>query len=209
MEIWKDIDGYNGLYQVSNLGNVKSIERFRTNGKGWFIQKPRILKTGKRNGYLIVNLCKDGVVKTFKVHRLVATHFIPNPENKPEIDHIDINPLNNRVENLRWVTHKENMNNPLSREKQSISMKGKPSLKGKENKQSKPIFQLDRYGELIKKWDSVMDVERELGLKHQNICHNALDKSSNCGGYKWGYVDDYEKIPFKVFDLEIYKKKVV
>lgn len=209
MEIWKDIDGYNGLYQVSNLGNVKSVERFRTNGKSGFIQKSRILKTGNRNGYLIVNLCKDGVVKTFKVHRLVATHFIPNPENKPEIDHIDINPLNNRVENLRWVTHKENMNNPLSREKQSISMKGKPSLKGKENKQSKPIFQLDRYGELIKKWESVMDVERELGLKHQNICHNALDKSSNCGGYKWGYVDDYEKIPFKVFDLEIYKKKVV
>lgn len=188
MEIWKDIDGYNGLYQVSNLGNVKSVERFRTNGKGGYIQKSRILKTGKRNGYLFVNLCKDGVVKTFKVHRLVANHFLPNPEKKPEIDHINTDSTDNRVENLRWVTHKENMNNPLSRKKQSGSMQGKKYPQGKKHKQSKQIIQFTINGKFIKQWDSVMDVERELGLKHQNICHNALGKSSNCGGFIWRYV---------------------
>ena len=189
MEKWEDIDGYIGLYQVSNLGNIKSVERFRTNGKSGYIQQSKILKTGNRNGYLFVNLCKDGVVKSFKVHRLVAEHFIPKPENKPEIDHINTDKTDNRVENLRWVTHKENMNNPKSKNKQSISMQGKPSLKGKEKQQSKPILQYTKDGVLIKKWDCVMDVEREIGLKHQNICHNALGKSSNCGGFVWRYIE--------------------
>ena len=206
-EIWKDIEGYEGLYQVSNLGRIKSLPHFRNNGSGGYMQKSKILKYGRnRKNYLSINLCKNGVCKQFSVHRLVAQTFIPNPENKPEIDHIDANPLNNMVENLRWVTHKENMNNPLSRKKQSVSMQGKKYPQGKEHKQSKSILQLNKYGELIKKWDSVMDIEREMGLKHQNICHNALGKSSNCGGYKWGYVNDYERIPFKIFDLNIYKK---
>lgn len=188
MEKWKDIDGYIGLYQVSNLGNIKSVERFRTNGKSGYIQQSKILKTGNENGYLFVNLSKMGVVKKFKVHRLVANHFLPNPENKPEIDHINTDKTDNRVENLRWVTHKENMNNPLSKNKQSKSMKGKPSPKGKEHKQSKPIIQFTINGKFIRQWDSVMDIEREMGLKHQNICHNALGKSSNCGGFIWRYV---------------------
>ena len=100
MEIWKDVVGYEGLYQVSNMGRVKSLNYGRE----------RILKASDNgSGYLYVALCKKGKYKNFLVHRLVAMVFISNPENKPCIDHIDTNKRNNKVENLRWVTHEENI----------------------------------------------------------------------------------------------------
>ena len=106
-EIWKTIEDYPN-YMVSNMGNVKSLK--------W--GKEKILKAGKNNhGYLSVVLCKDGKQKTHKVHRLVAQAFIPNPENKEQIDHINTIKTDNRVENLHWVTSKENNNNPLTKEK--------------------------------------------------------------------------------------------
>lgn len=113
-EIWKDIPGYSGLYQVSNDGCVKSLLR-RVNGPKKngrkvkeMILKPCVIK----DGYLAVVLHKCGKRKTQKIHRLVALAFIPNPDNKPEIDHINTNRTDNRVENLRWVTRKENGTNP-------------------------------------------------------------------------------------------------
>ena len=116
-EVWKDIRGYEGLYQVSNLGRVKSLNYKRTG-------KERILKITKdRNGYYLVNLRKNNKTKMFKVHYLVADNFIPNPYNKPEIDHINTNPSDNRVENLRWATREENCNNELTRTHNSKSKK--------------------------------------------------------------------------------------
>ena len=97
-EIWRNISGYEGIYQVSNKGRVRSIRD----------GKILILKPCKRNGYLMIGLRKNGAHKNFQVHRLVAQAFIPNPENKPMVDHIDTNKLNNCVENLRWATDKEN-----------------------------------------------------------------------------------------------------
>lgn len=99
MEIWKDIDGYDGYYQVSNMGNVRNAAK----------SKP--LKQQKsRNGYLTVSLTKNNKITTYRVHRLVASAFIPNPGNKPSVNHIDCNPLNNKVENLEWCTAQENSN---------------------------------------------------------------------------------------------------
>ena len=110
-EIWKDITGYEGLYQVSNLGEVKSLERMISNGKGLVKVKERILTQSITNwGYYRVALYKNGVRKYCKVHRLVAEAFIPNPESKEQVNHIDGNKLNNCVDNLEWSTRIENLN---------------------------------------------------------------------------------------------------
>lgn len=113
-EIWKDIEGYEGLYQVSNLGRVKNVKRNRvTYGM-----------KGDKDGYLRIGLSKDGILKTYKVHRLVAMAFIPNPDNKPFIDHINTVKDDNRVQNLRWCTSKENNNNPITKIKMGKAKKG-------------------------------------------------------------------------------------
>ena len=119
LEIWKDVVGYEGLYQVSNLGRVKSVARiiykdfsnhptiksqFAKYNRGEVIMQPFIKKTG----YYTVSLTKDHKKKTWMIHQLVAKAFIPNPENKEMINHIDCNTLNNRVENLEWCTNSEN-----------------------------------------------------------------------------------------------------
>lgn len=173
-EIWKTIEDYPN-YMVSNMGRVKNLR-----GKG------KILKIKKeKNGYIRINLYKKGVNKHFSVHRLVAQAFIPNPENKPQIDHINTNRTDNRVENLRWVTRIENMNNPIS------------------------ILQFDLNNNFIKKWYSIADIERELNFNHSFISICCSNKRKTAYGYIWQYADDYERIPFKVFDLEIYRKKAV
>ena len=107
-EIWKDIKGYEGLYQVSNLGRVKSLERMMKNRKCEEIIKVPSLG-GK--GYYRLPLCNNGINKYYFVHRLVAEAFKPNKENKPTVDHIDRNKTNNCVSNLRWATYKEQIAN--------------------------------------------------------------------------------------------------
>lgn len=119
-EIWKDITGYEGKYQVSNLGNVKSLN-YRGNGKERIL-KPRPVSS---TGYLAVTLSNSDTQKTLKVHRLVAQAFIENPNNKPCVDHINTNKTDNRADNLRWVTRKENNNNPITRERHSGEHRGK------------------------------------------------------------------------------------
>ena len=96
------VDGYNGDYVIWNNGTVTSLKS----------KKPKVMKgTPNTNGYLHVNLCRNGKQKTTKIHKLVANHFIPNPDNKPEVDHRDINQENNDVSNLRWATRAENIQN--------------------------------------------------------------------------------------------------
>lgn len=105
-EIWRDIKGYEGLYQISNLGRVKSMH-----GRRPRILKPGMMGTGYREGtgYLFVILCKNGVPKKRKVHRLVATAFIPNTCHEPQVNHKDGNKLNNRVDNLEWCSATHNI----------------------------------------------------------------------------------------------------
>ena len=114
-EEWRDVSGYEGLYQVSNLGRVRSLDRWRKNGSGEYKQKGRILNQGDTTtGYKQIVLNKDKKRKTLKVHRLVAIAFIPNPENKPNVNHIDGNPHNNNVENLEWCTQAENVQHAIN-----------------------------------------------------------------------------------------------
>ena len=103
MEIWKDVKGYEGLYQVSNLGRIKSLGNLQN-------RKEKLLKINIRNGYCTTYLYKNNKKKSFLCHRLVAEAFISNPDNLPQVNHKDENKLNNCVENLEWCTAKYNVN---------------------------------------------------------------------------------------------------
>ena len=123
-EEWRDIQGFEGLYQVSNLGNIKSLPRIKYYVDGRIRHNnEKVISLTHKDGYTEVRLHKPKDVKgrIYKVHILVAQAFVPNPENKPYIDHINTVRDDNRVENLRWVTHKENMNNPITLERQRLS----------------------------------------------------------------------------------------
>lgn len=108
MEVWKDIPGYEGLYQVSNCGRVKSLPKRRGKGVGYATGESILRHSVNSRGYCNIVLCKDGKTKTFALHRLVAEGFVDNPLNLPEVDHIDRNQSNNYAGNLRWVTRSEN-----------------------------------------------------------------------------------------------------
>ena len=126
-EIWMPVEGFEGLYEVSNTGQVKALERLVVNNGGLQHKHEKILRQNvRKNGYCMVVLCKDGITYPRMVHRLVAAAFIPNPECKPVVDHIDTDATNNHVENLRWVLVKENANNPLTRLHISQAKMGHP-----------------------------------------------------------------------------------
>lgn len=176
-EIWKDIEDYEG-YQVSNFGRVRSLDRY--NSRGWWIKGCILKPIMDKKGYLTVGLSKNNQRKAFKVHRLVALHFIPNIENKPEIDHINTIKTDNRVENLRWVTPKENSNNPLSIVNKS------ESKKGIKNHRHQPVLQYDKDGNFIREWDTMTEAETTLKITHK-IHFVCQGKRKTCGGYIWKY----------------------
>jgi hypothetical protein len=122
VEEWKDIEGYEGLYQISDWGNVKRLERvieqYNPRAKRNIVirQKEKIYKGRIDNGgYCITSLTKDKISNFAFVHRLVAKAFIPNPDNKPFVDHLNTIKTDNRVDNLRWCTQEENNNNPYTK----------------------------------------------------------------------------------------------
>ena len=191
-EIWVDICGYEGLYQVSNQGRVRSLDReIYKNNNVKQVSKSFILKFEKNKGYNYVHLFKNGVRKRMAVHRLVAEAFIPNPGNKPEVDHINTIRDDNRVENLHWVTPKENMENPLTKEKRkTIKPTGRPK-----GTNSIKVVQLDKdTNELIKIWNSAMEAQRECGFDNGNINRCCRGKYKSHKGYKWMYYEDYIKL---------------
>lgn len=171
--IWKDIPGYEGLYQISNLEQIMSKARLDCFGR-YVSERIRRLTAGK-DGYLLVELSKNGIKKTFKVHRLVAETFIPNPNNYTEINHKDENRQNNRASNLEWCsrTYNANYGNHTAR---SVATR------------SKPVLQFDLSGRLVRRWPSAATAGRH-GFNQGNIsnCCNGRQKTA------YGFIWEYEK----------------
>lgn len=165
-EIWKPIKDFE-YYFISNFGRVKSTK----------FGKERILKLTKdKDGYSIVNLYKNNKSKTFKVHRLVAEAFLPNPYNLPQVNHKDENPQNNIASNLEWCTASYN-NNYGTRNKRI----GKSNTNGK---RSKPVIQYTLDGKFVREWESYRECKRN-GFNHVSEC--CRGKLKSCGGFIWRY----------------------
>lgn len=184
-EVWKPVAGYEGLYEVSNLGGVKSLPKVVDLGRAKQNRVEKFLRPipdGK--GYLMVWMFKNQVKKMWKVHRLVADAFIPNPYNKPQVDHINTIKDDNRVCNLIWCTEKENSNNPISYKRNS------ESKFGCKNHHARSVIQLSLDGTPIKTWDCINDVKRELGFSHSHISQCCSGKRNVAYGFIWKYANN-------------------
>ena len=204
-EIWKDIKGYEGKYKISNLGHILMLGAYSDGRK----YKQGLKKTRvDKGGYEYVNLTNwEGKVETVKIHRLVAEAFIPNPENKPCIDHIDCNRTNNNVDNLRWVTYKENANNPITRinlskalikvceseenrQKKRYVAKIQKNIEARRIKIIKPILQFDKNGIFISEFSSVTEAAQSVNGNVTSIIRNCKGKRPSAYGYIWRYKED-------------------
>lgn len=184
MEIWKDIPNFEGLYQASNLGRIKSVKRYyiQFNGYGFYKHsyKERILSQQKnKNGYMIINLSKNCKKYTKLVHRLVAQAFLENKMNYEEINHINGNKQDNRVDNLEWCNRLYNQ-----REAEKLNLVKSPiRIRGYGNPLNKSIVMIDNDNKILKEFYSITQASETIGctLKHLSYCliNGKKDKITN------------------------------
>ena len=185
VESWKDIKGFEGYYQISNFGNVRSLDRYVINNKngGERFINGKLMKLTKVKGreesdtkYLVVNLRSYGSNKVSLVHRLVAEAFIPNPNNMPEINHKDGNKENNFVDNLEWCTYSENNQHAIDTKLR------KP--------RGIPVLQYDINGILVNEYKSATDAARMTKFGRGSICHCLTGRRESYMGFVWKYKED-------------------
>lgn len=181
IEIWKDIPGYEGYYQASNFGRVKSLERICYRNNGWsekakycFPEKIKEIQT-QTQGYSQVVLYKDGVGKTIRLNTLIARMFIPPIENKPYVNHIDGNKKNNRVDNLEWCTASENVRHAYKN--------------GLARHYTRKVAQIDEKEVVVCVYDSIKEASAISKISKGNICSACKGKrKGKAGGYYWRYI---------------------
>lgn len=183
LEVWKPYKDY--PIEVSNTGKVRTVERDVTYSDGRvFHYRSKEIPQHITRDYYYITISINSKTKNFRVNRLVAELFVPNPNNLPQVNHKDEDKLNNRADNLEWCTVKYNSNYGEHNKKLSDSLKNHP-------KQSKPILQYDLNGNLIKEWPSVRQACRELGFDNGSLSKYArgLTNWKHCYGYDWKYND--------------------
>lgn len=165
-EEWRDIVGYEGIYQVSNTGLVRSLDRLRKHKGNNVVKIKGVTLKGyvsDSTGYRMVGLSKNGNAKTFTVHRLTATHFLENIKNKPQVNHIDCDKLNNRIDNLEWSTSSENTKHAYDNNLIGI-------LRGEKRKNSKlKDLEVIEIRERLSRGEMVKDVAKNFGVSRQVI----------------------------------------
>lgn len=174
--VWKPVPGYEGFYEVSNSGKIRSVYRYKK------ILKPMISNTG----YERVDLFKNKVRKQFSVHRLVAMAFIKIEDGKPFVNHKDENKLNNNVDNLEWISHVENCRygTAIARRTQHLDYSNRRiNNAGQIAALSKPIAQFTKSGSFIRKWASASECARENGWTVSCIRRNCLGETSTAYGF--------------------------
>lgn len=176
VEVWKTIEGFEGLYEVSNTSKIRSVDHFVKCNSGKRLIKGKELKPCDRgNGYMFVTLGKDGKQYNMSLHRAVAQAFIPNPENLPEINHKDENPANNLLDNLEWCDRTYNNNYGTRTLRASIS-------------KNKKVCQI-KNNIIVKIWDSFTSINKENGWSIGNISSCCNGKRKRAYGYEWRYTD--------------------
>lgn len=187
-EVWKDIKDFEGLYQISSYGRVKSLPKIHKT-KGKYISKTKILKCGyKITGYLFVNLYKDKHRKMFSLHYLVANNFIINDNNYPLVMHLDNNKKNNHISNLKFGTYKENI---------------KSAYDDGLHRNMKSIVQYNKYGDIIKIYKSITEASLLTNVSITSISNCLANRSKSAGKYMWKYYDkeresEYNENPYEL-----------
>lgn len=166
-EIWKEINLYGTEYLINNMGVIKNKKRDK-------ILKPYI----SSGGYEYIKILKQHRHYHIRIHRLVAQTFIPNPNNLPQVNHIDGNKLNNNVENLEWVSCSQNVVHGFKNGLYNIKRINKTK-----------VNQYDLQGNFIKTWDSISEIEKEYNVTHTAIRFCCLNKIKTCKGYIWRYAN--------------------
>lgn len=192
IEIWKPIIGYENLYEISNLGRVKRLSVIRpmvskVGNPTQRFYKEKILKPQKwSNEYLFIMLSKDKQTKQYSLHRLVAIHFIPNPDSKPEVNHKYGNKNDCRASSLEWSTPSENQKHSYDVLKRCVVKNG-DKLRGSKMPSAKRVNQYDMNNNFIRKWDSMGEIERNTGISQSSVSNCCRGVSKYAKGYIFKY----------------------